>query len=67
MERVHRMGVAGTYLDLDILINGGMDALLLTLTSQLIRLPVRPGRILLGVLIGEIPVILACYSAPPWI
>jgi stage II sporulation protein GA (sporulation sigma-E factor processing peptidase) len=44
-----------------------MDALLLTLTSQLIRLPVRPGRILLGVLIGEIPVILACYSAPPWI
>ncbi|MHB8073798.1 sigma-E processing peptidase SpoIIGA [Desulfosporosinus fructosivorans] len=60
------MGVAETYLDLDILINGGMDALILTLTSRLIRLPVRPIRILAGVLLGEIPVLLACYSASPW-
>lgn len=60
------MGVAETYLDLDILINGGMDALILTLTSRLIHLPVRPSRILAGVLLGEIPVVLACYSTPPW-
>jgi len=60
------MGVAETYLDLDILINGVMDAFILTLTSRLIRLPVRPSRILAGVLLGEIPVVLACYSTPPW-
>lgn len=67
MERVHQMGVAETYLDLDILINGGMDALILTLTSRLIRLPVQPGRILLGALLGEIPVLIACYSTSQWI
>ena len=66
MGRVHHMGVAETYLDLNILINGGMDALILTLTSRLIHLPVRPSRILLGVLLGEIPVILACYPVAPW-
>lgn len=60
------MDVAGTYLDLDILINGGMDTLLLILTGHLIRLPIRPKRILIGAIIGEIPVVLACYSAPPW-
>ncbi|MDR3543535.1 MAG: sigma-E processing peptidase SpoIIGA [Desulfosporosinus sp.] len=59
------MGV-GTYLDLDILINGGMDALLLILTGRLIHLSVRPRRILIGVLLGEIPVVLACYSLSPW-
>ena len=66
MGRVHQMGVVETYLDLNILINGGMDALILTLTSRLIHLPVRPSRILCGVVLGEIPVILACYPAPPW-
>jgi len=60
------MGVAETYLDLDIFINGGMDAFILTLTSRLIKLPVRPSRILAGVLLGEIPVVLVCYSNPPW-
>ncbi|ODA39588.1 sigma-E processing peptidase SpoIIGA [Desulfosporosinus sp. BG] len=60
------MGVVETYLDLDILINGGMDALILTLTSRLIRLPLRPTRILAAVLLGEIPVVLACYSTSPW-
>lgn len=60
------MGIAETYLDLNILINGGMDALILTLTSRLICLPVHPSRILLGALLGEIPVILACYSVPTW-
>jgi stage II sporulation protein GA (sporulation sigma-E factor processing peptidase) len=66
MERVHQMGVAETYLDLDILINGGMDALILTLTGRLIRLPVQPSRILLGALLGEIPVLIACYSTSQW-
>lgn len=61
------MCITETYLDLDILINGGMDALILTLTSRLIRLPVQPSRILLGALLGEIPVLLACYSASQWI
>lgn len=61
------MGVVETYLDLDILINGGMDALILILTSRVIHLPVRPSRILAGVLLGEIPVVLACYSTQPWI
>lgn len=60
------MGVAETYLDLDILINGGMDALILTLTSRLLHLPARSSRILAGVLLGEIPVVLAFYSTPPW-
>ena len=60
------MGGAETYLDLDILINGGMDALILTLTSRFISLPTRPIRILAGVLLGEIPVVLAIYSTPPW-
>lgn len=60
------MGIAETYLDLDILINGGMDALVLTLTSRFLHLPVRPSRIMVGVLLGEIPVVLACYSTTPW-
>jgi len=60
------MGVVETYLDLDILINGGMDAFILILTSRLIHLSVRPSRILAGVLLGEVPVVLACYGASPW-
>jgi len=60
------MGVEETYIDLDLLINGGMDALILTLTCRLLSLPVRPRRILVGVLLGEIPVILACYSTSQW-
>ncbi|HZK56013.1 MAG TPA: sigma-E processing peptidase SpoIIGA [Desulfosporosinus sp.] len=60
------MGGVETYLDLDILINGGMDTLILTLTCRLMHFKVRPWRIFAGVLLGAIPVILACYSAPPW-
>ena len=60
------MDVTETYLDLDILINGGMDTLLLILLGRLMRLPIRPYRILMGALLGEIPVLLACYSGPPW-
>lgn len=60
------MSASVTYLDLDMLVNGGVDALLLILIGRLIHLPVRPRRILAGALIGEIPVILVCYSGPPW-
>jgi stage II sporulation protein GA (sporulation sigma-E factor processing peptidase) len=60
------MNGAVTYLDLDMLINGGVDALLLILIGRLIHLPIKPRRILIGALIGEIPVILVCYSGPPW-
>jgi Sporulation factor SpoIIGA. len=60
------MSAVETYLDLDILINGGMDTFLLVLVGRAIHLPVLPRRILLGALIGEIPVILACYSDSPW-
>ncbi|GAB6152422.1 sigma-E processing peptidase SpoIIGA [Desulfosporosinus burensis] len=60
------MDVAETYLDLDILINGGMDTLLLILIGRLIRLPIRPYRILVATILGEIPVVLACYSVAPW-
>ncbi|WP_407307454.1 sigma-E processing peptidase SpoIIGA [Desulfosporosinus sp. SB140] len=60
------MSGAVTYLDLDMLVNGAMDALLLILIGHLIHLPVKPRRIFVGSLIGEIPVILVCYSGPPW-
>lgn len=66
MERVHQMSVIETYLDLVILINGGMDTLLLILLGRLIHLPIHPSRILIAALLGEIPIVLACYSAPPW-
>ena len=60
------MSGAVTYLDLDMLVNGGMDALLLILSGRLSHLTVKPGRILAGALLGEIPVILLCYSQTPW-
>lgn len=60
------MSAVETYLDLDILINGGMDAFLLMLIGRVIHLPVLPSRILVGALLGEIPVVLACYSTSPW-
>lgn len=49
------------YLDLDLLVNGSMDALLLILTARLLNVPLRSKRILGGVLAGEIPVILSAY------
>lgn len=60
------MGAAETYLDLVMLINGGMDVLLLVLLGKLLHLPSRPLRIMSGALVGEIPVLLACYSVTPW-
>jgi stage II sporulation protein GA (sporulation sigma-E factor processing peptidase) len=50
------------YLDLDLLVNGSMDALLLILTARLLNVPLRSKRILGGVLVGEIPVILSVYA-----
>ncbi len=67
MERVYQMSVAETYLDLVILINGGMDTLVILLLGRLIHLPVRTSRVLMAVLLGEIPIVLACYSTPQWI
>ncbi|AFM42630.1 sporulation factor SpoIIGA [Desulfosporosinus acidiphilus SJ4] len=60
------MSGAVTYLDLDMLVNGAVDALLLILIGRLIHLPIRAKRLFFGALIGEIPVILVCYSGPPW-
>ncbi|AET70210.1 Sporulation factor SpoIIGA [Desulfosporosinus orientis DSM 765] len=60
------MSAAETYLDLVILINGGMDALVLVLLGKLLHLPSRPMRIITAALVGEIPVLLACYSISPW-
>lgn len=53
------------YLDLDILINGGMDGFLLVLTGRLLGCPVKVRRILAGVLLGEIPVVLALLNPSP--
>ncbi len=54
------------YLDLDILINGGMDAFILVVTARLLHLPILPLRILCSVLLGEIPVVLSAYPLPEW-
>lgn len=54
--------IAG-YLDLNLLLNGGMDGFLLVLTGQMLHYPVRGRRIALGVLIGAVPVVLAVF--PP--
>jgi stage II sporulation protein GA (sporulation sigma-E factor processing peptidase) len=58
--------VGETYLDLDFLINGAMDTLLLILVGRFIHLPVKRNNIFLGTLLGEIPVVLACCSVSPW-
>ncbi|MEM5818143.1 MAG: sigma-E processing peptidase SpoIIGA, partial [Desulfitobacterium hafniense] len=50
------------YLDLDLLVNGSMDALLLILAARLANLPFRGKRIAAGVIAGEIPVILSAYA-----
>ncbi len=49
------------YLDLDLLVNGCMDALLLILTARLLNLSLRSKGVVLGVLVGEIPVILSAF------
>lgn len=65
-ERMRLMSTVETYLDLDILINGGMDTFLLILVGRAIHFPVQPRRILAGALVGEIPVLLVCCSVSPW-
>jgi stage II sporulation protein GA (sporulation sigma-E factor processing peptidase) len=49
------------YLDLDLIVNGSMDALLLILTARLLNLSLRLKRILGGVVAGEVPVVLSAY------
>lgn len=59
--------MAVEYLDLDLLINGLMDAFLLSLTGKLLSYPVGKKRLLAAALLGEIPVILAVYQLAPWL
>lgn len=49
------------YLDLDLLVNGSMDAFLLVLTGRLLNISLRSKRVLGGTLAGEIPVILSAF------
>ncbi|WP_081962986.1 sigma-E processing peptidase SpoIIGA [Desulfosporosinus sp. HMP52] len=63
---MYQISIAQTYLDLAILINGGMDTILLVLLGRLLKLPIRLSRISMAVLLGEIPVVVAYYSLPPW-
>lgn len=68
-ERAHEKGVyemagEGTYLDLNLLINGGMDAFLLVLTGRLLHFPVRRLGVLVGSLLGGLPVVFAVIGPP---
>ncbi|NMA70222.1 MAG: sigma-E processing peptidase SpoIIGA [Desulfitobacterium sp.] len=49
------------YLDLDLLVNGCMDALLLILTARLLNLSLQRKGLVLGVMVGEIPVLLSAF------
>jgi len=65
MERLQE--VMERYLDLDLLINGSMDALLLVLTARLTQQPLRGRRVVAGIIAGEIPVILSAYAPTSWV
>lgn len=58
------MAGEGTYLDLNLLVNGGMDAFLLMLTGRLLHYPARRLGLLVACLLGGIPVILAATGPP---
>jgi len=51
-----------SYLDLALLINGGMDAFLLVLTGRILHWPRQARRILGGVAAGELPVLLSFWN-----
>ncbi|MHB8124308.1 MAG: sigma-E processing peptidase SpoIIGA [Desulfitobacteriaceae bacterium] len=57
----------GTYLDLDLLINGGMDAFLLIVTGRVLNNPIKPLRILYGAILGEIPVLCTLGPSTTWL
>lgn len=59
--------MAGEYLDLNLLINGTMDAFLLVLTGRLLDYPIRRKRVLAGVLIGEVAVLLNVWLPVWWL
>ncbi len=58
---------AGTYLDLDLLINGGMDTFLLIVTGRMLSNPIKPLRVVYGALLGEIPVLFALGPSTIWL
>ncbi|MFZ3101105.1 MAG: sigma-E processing peptidase SpoIIGA [Desulfitobacteriaceae bacterium] len=60
------MGV-GTYLDLALLINGGMDAFLLIVTGRMLNNPIKSLRVFYGALLGEIPVLFALGPTTIWL
>jgi stage II sporulation protein GA (sporulation sigma-E factor processing peptidase) len=57
----------GTYLDLDLLINGVMDAFLLLVTGRVLKISLKPSYVFYGTLVGEIPVLLALGSLTAWL
>ncbi len=60
------MSLIEGYLDLNLLLNGAMDAFLLVLTGRLLHYPVRKRRIGGGVLLGAVPVVLALWPHSVW-
>ncbi|MGE4271384.1 MAG: sigma-E processing peptidase SpoIIGA [Desulfitobacterium sp.] len=50
------------YLDIDLVVNGSMDALLIILVAHLLNFPLRGKRLAAGVMAGEIPVIFSAYA-----
>jgi stage II sporulation protein GA (sporulation sigma-E factor processing peptidase) len=55
------------YLDLDLLINGVMDAFLLLVTGRVLKISLKPPYVLYGTLVGEIPVLLALGPLTAWL
>ncbi|KLU60465.1 sporulation sigma-E factor-processing peptidase [Peptococcaceae bacterium CEB3] len=66
-ERCQRIMPEVTYLDLNVLINGVMDAFLLGLTAKILHYPVRKRGLFYGALIGEVPVVLVVLGPSPWL
>jgi Sporulation factor SpoIIGA. len=56
-----------TYLDLDLLINGIMDAFLLFVTGRVLKISIKPSYMFYGTLVGEIPVLLALGPLTAWL
>ena len=58
------MAGGGTYLDLNLFVNGLMDAFLLLLTGRLLHYPTRRAGVLVACLLGGIPVVFAVTGPP---
>ncbi|HWQ72070.1 MAG TPA: sigma-E processing peptidase SpoIIGA [Desulfitobacteriaceae bacterium] len=57
----------GTYLDLDLLINGVMDAFILLITGRVLKIPIKAKYVFCGILVGEIPVLLVLGPSTVWL